>query len=289
MKFLKNKFFIIVLSIAVFSVILTSTLGIMGIDDPIKNAFNSLALPFRSIGMKIAESFEGFSSYFSSIDDLNEENSELRAEIESLEGQLADANAVKEENKRLREYLEVKKTYPDFKMLEALIVGNEGENYMTVFTLNKGSLDGVAVGMPVIVKSGLVGSVCEVGDSWCRVRTIVEASSSAGAYVSRSGEIGVIEGDISLKETGKCKLNYLPADADISIGDVVYTSGLGSVYPRELLIGKVSAVESNDHKREKCATVECAVDFDSLKYVMIITDFGVSAEESQKEVRDDIT
>jgi rod shape-determining protein MreC len=278
MKFFKNKFFITVLSIAIFSVIFTSTLAVMGQSDPIKNVLNTLAIPFRSAGLKIAESFDGFKLYFSSIEKLNEENQSLKDEIERLEDQLADSNAVKDENERLRDYLEIKKTYPDLKLCEALIVGHEGENYMTVFTLNKGRLDGITVGMPVITLSGLVGSVSEVGDSWCCVRTIVEATSATGAYVSRSGEIGVVEGDILLKGTGKCRLNYISDDADIVEGDMVYTSGLGSVYPRDLLIGKISEIKSNDYIREKYAVVESTVDFNSLKYVMIVTGRGVIAE-----------
>lgn len=278
MKFFKNKFFIIVLSIAIFSVIFTSTLAVMGQSNPMKNAFNTLAIPFRNLGLKVAESFDGFKLYFSSVEKLNEENESLKDRLDILEDQLADANAAKEENKRLREYLEIKKTYPDLKMTEALIVGHEGENYMTVFTLNKGSSDGIKVGMPVIVLSGLVGSVSEVGDNWCNVRTIIEATASTGAYVSRSGEVGVVEGDILLKGTKKCKLNYISDDADIAEGDAVYTSGIGSVYPRDILIGNITEIRSNDYIREKYAVVESSVDFESLKYVMIITDSSSSVE-----------
>ena len=278
MKFFKNKFFIIVLSIAIFSVIFTSTLAVMGQADPIKNAFNTIAVPFRDLSLKMAESFEGFKLYFSSIEKLNEENEALKEKVDALEGQLADANAVKDENERLKEYLEFKNIYSNLKLCEALIVGHEGENYKTVFTLNKGRNDGIEVGMPVVTLSGLVGSVCEVGDGWCNVRTIIEATASTGAYVSRSGEIGVVEGDILLKGTEKCKLNYISDDADIVVGDLVYTSGLGSVYPSDLLIGKVTEIRSNDYVREKYAVVESLVNFDSLKYVMIITGSGVEAE-----------
>ena len=133
--------------------------------------------------------------------------------------------------------------------------------------------------MPIIVKEGLVGSVCEVGGAWCRVRIISEASASAGAYISRSGEVGVIDGDISLKGTGSCYLNYLDPEADIEIGDMVYTSGLGSVYPRGLYIGKVTSVTSNAHLRTKEATVSLAVDVDELSYVLVITDFEVYSGE----------
>ncbi len=273
MKIFKNKFFIITLSIAVFLVILTSTLALMGQTDPIKNVFNTATMGFRYVGIKISEAAEGFSKYFQSIDELEQRNKELESEIERLERDLVDAQAAKDENARLREYIDVKKAYPDFKFADALIVGTQSENHTTFFTLDRGSSDGIKVGMPVIVTSGVVGSVCEVGYNWCRVRALTESLSSAGAYVSRSGETGIVSGDISFKDTGKCMLEYLSENADVEIGDLVYTSGQGSVYPRGLYIGKISSVEIDGYLRTKVAVVDCAVDFESLKYVMIITDF----------------
>ena len=78
-------------------------------------------------------------------------------------------------------------------------------------------------------------------------------------------------------------MSYLDEDADISEGDYIYTNGLGEKFPRDLLIGKVKSVSLDEYLRKKTAIVECAVDFDSLKYVMIITDFKIAAE-SQTEI-----
>lgn len=279
MKFFKNKFFIFSLSIVIFIVILTATLSLMGQTGPVKNALNLIAQPFRYVGIQIKEAFDGFSLYFSSVEDLQKENESLASALAEMEQKISESEAVKAENERLRAYLDVKKTHPDLKLTEALIIGNESENFMTIFTLNKGSGDGISLGMPVIVPEGLVGSVCEVGFNWCRVRAITEASASVGAYIPRSGEVGVLEGDISLKDTGNCYLTYLSADADIEIGDLVLSSGKGSVYPRDMVIGKIIAVETNEYLRTKVATVEISADLTSLKYVMIITDFVIIAEE----------
>jgi len=267
------------MSLALFIVILSVTLSAMGQTGPINNTLNVMATPFRYVGLKIGEAFNGFSKYFTSIDELDKENQSLIEEIERLEGELADSQAIKEENERLREYIEFKNTYPDLALTEALIIASESDNYSTLFTLNKGRKDGIKVGMPVVISKGVVGSVCEVGSTWCKVRVITEASSSIGAYVSRSGETGLIEGDISLKGTGECILNYLPADADIEVGDLIYTSGLGSVYPRGLLIGEVTEIKTDEYLRTKVAKVKCSVNFESLTYVMIVTDYDIYVEE----------
>jgi rod shape-determining protein MreC len=246
----------------------------MGQTGIITDAVNGIAMPFRYVGIKIDEAIEGFSKYFQSMDALIEENESLREEIDRLEGELADRDATKEENARLREYLNVKKAHPDFEMLDALVVGREGDNNTTFLTLDRGSDQGVRVDMPVIVSGGVVGSVCEVGKDWCRVRVITESSAGSGAYVSRSGEIGVISGDVTLGLQGQCRLEYLSENADVEIGDLVYTSGQGSVYPAGLLIGRISYVGIDEFRRQKNATVDVAVDVENVKYVMIITDYG---------------
>ena len=276
MKIFKNKIFITALSIAIFFVILVSVLSLMGQTGAVKDALGTVSMPFRYVGLKVSEAFEGFSEYFRSVDELLGENQSLRDEIERLEGEVADRDATKEENARLREYLDVKKTYPDFELMDALIVGREGDNNTTFLTLDRGSADGVEVGMPIIVSQGLVGSVCEVGKAWCRVRIVTESSAGAGAYVHRSGEIGIVGGDITLGLDNKCRLKYLHEDADVKIGDLVYTSGEGSVYPRGLLIGRISSVDKDEFLRQKTAVIETAVDFRELKYVMIITDFEIT-------------
>ena len=262
-----------------FLTVLTATLSFMGQTDPIKNALNTLTLPIRYVADAVSEAMDGFASYFVAIEDYKAENESLRAENESLKAEMAEGEAAKEENARLRDYLAMKEKYSSFKLTEALIIGREGEGHATFLTLNKGKNDGVDIGMAVMVSSGLVGSVCDAGESWSRVRVLNEASASAGAYVHRSGEIGVLSGDITYKDTGYCSLKYLPEDADVVEGDLIYTSGEGSVYPGGIYIGIVKSVTLDGFSRTKTATVECAVSLDELKYVIVVTGYESGGEE----------
>ena len=132
--------------------------------------------------------------------------------------------------------------------------------------------------MPVINEVGLVGNVCEVGYSWCKVRLLSEASSGAGAYIKRSGASGILSGVVPNKDGVTCVLEYLTEDADIVVGDIVYTSGSGSSYPRDIYVGKVVSVEVDKYLRTKVATVRCAVDPDSLDYLMIVTGYEIDKD-----------
>ncbi len=278
MKIFKNKFFIFLLACAVFIIILSTTLAAMGRIDPLKEALTFLSKPFTYLGEKIEEGFSGFGKYFATIGSLQDENESLKEQINVLEKDLADADALRDENKRLRDYMAIKKTYPSFSLCEAAVISKGSENYATIYTLNRGSGDGIKLGMPVMTKDGLVGSICELSYSSCKVRVISEASASVGAYVSRTGEIGVIEGDIGLKGTNTCYLSYLPNESEVEIGDLIYTSGEGSIYPRDLLIGRVTSVETDPYLRTVRATVEIAADLQNLDYVLIVTDFEITEE-----------
>ncbi len=270
MKFFKNKFFIITLAIAIFLVILTGTLAAMGQTGPIKSALNIVATPFRYVGGKIGEGLGGIVTYFTTIDKLQDENQVLRAEKEALARQLADKRAIEEENERLRRYLDVKKAHPGLILTEALVIGQASESQSSLLTLNRGSDDGIKVGMPVITEAGLVGSVSQVSKTTCTLRLLTEGMASAGAYDSRTGEVGLIEGDIALKGSNRCYLSYLKEDSQVEVGDLIYTSGEGSIFPRGLLIGSVKEVRTDAYLRQKQAVVETAADMNGLTYVMIV-------------------
>lgn len=277
-KFIKNKFFIACVAISLVLVIFTSVFAFMGLENILRDGANTLLYPVKWCAVKIKEGMQGFSSYFESVDGLISENESLRQEIKELEGELSDKQAIDEENRRLYEYLELKRTYPDYKLSETIVIAYEGDSYMSIITLNKGTGDGVYLGMPVIVKEGLVGSVFEVNYNSCKVKTLVEDSHGVGAYINRTGDIGIVEGDVMYKGSNVCDLNYLNENADIKEGDLVYTSGKGSIYPRGILIGKVSEVIINGYDRTKSAKIECAADLSNIKYAYVILSFDTKSD-----------
>lgn len=273
MKLFKNRFFIIALSVAIFISVLIATLSVMGELGALKDALYTVTSPFRYVGGLIRDAADGYGRYFQNMEELIAENDRLESENESLEAALADAALAEAENAVLREYLETKKKHPELELTDALVIGKENESFITLLTLNRGSRDGIAVGMPVISPSGLVGSISEVSETSCTVKVISEASAGCGAYIPRSGETCILSGDISLSDTGLCKLEYFSSEADVAVGDEVFTSGEGSGFPRDLFIGCVESVEVNEFSRTLTAYVRCAADTKDLKYLMIVTGY----------------
>ncbi len=261
MKFLRSKFFIVCAAIALVLVLVPTVLAAAGRTDILRSAAVTVAKPFSWCATQVAEAVNGFTSIFTDYDDLKAENERLKGELESLRDAPYDAEVVQNENDWLKQYLNFNTEHPEFLLTDARIIARESGNFSTVITLDRGKVHGIKTNMPVIAPEGLFGYVSEVGLDWCRVRTVVETASSVGAYTDRTGATGVVEGDLELRSGGKCRMTYIEADADIRVGDRVYTSGEGSIYPSGLLLGTISSIEADEASRTLIAEITPAVDF----------------------------
>ncbi len=273
MKLFKNKFFIIALCVAVVLCAVPSTFAVLGYGELTRNIVGTLTYPFRWVATAAGNAAEGFGRYFTSVDRLLEKNDALESENAALREQIDRAELLEDENERLREYLNMKTEYPSFLMEEGMIIGHAAGNSATHFTLDRGTLHGVEINMPVVVPEGIVGYVTDVGLNWCMVSTLLETASSVGAYIPRSGATGIVSGSYDARGDGVCTLSYMEAGADITVGDKVYSTGIGSVYPADLPIGEVISVEIDAYNRTPVARVRSYVDFSSLQYMMIITGY----------------
>lgn len=281
LKLFKSRFFVISLAVALLLSIVPGVLCAMGQGSYIRSAIVTVASPFSWAFTKIGEGISGFSLYFRTLEELRDENAALRAELEGYKSLVYDAELIGEENEFLSDYLGIKEEHVDFLFENATVVGREATNYRTVVTLSKGILHGIEVNMPVITEKGLIGHITEVGSTWSKAEIITESSSAVGAYIERSGTLGVVEGTYELRTEGLCRMVYIEADSDIRVGDKVLSSGIGEVYPRGLLIGKVTDVSVDERTRTLVATVEPAADLESISKIMIITEYKISSERGK--------
>lgn len=275
MKIFKNKFFIITLVAALLLSIVPTVLCAMGQGSYVRMALQTVARPFEWLGDKIGDGIAGFGAYFTKLSELQKENEELRAQLDDYRERIYNAKMLEEENKWLSDYLGLKKEHSDFLFEEATVIGRESGNYSTVYTLSKGTLHDIEANMPIITEDGVVGYVTEVGPTWCRAVSIIETASAVGAYVERSGELGLVEGNFELRFEGRCRMIRLPEDADVREGDRVLTSGLGSIYPLGLFVGEVVSVEADPYSRTLTAVLQPKIDYSSLVKVMIVKDYKI--------------
>lgn len=281
LKLLKSRFFIMSLAVALLLSIVPGVLCTMGQGSYIRSALVTVSTPFRWAFTKVGEGLSGFSMYFRTLEELRDENEALRAELDEYKNLVYDAELIGEENEFLSSFLGIKEEHVDFLFEDATVVGRESTNYRTVYTLSKGTLHGIEVNMPVITDDGLVGHITEVGSTWSKAVIITETASAVGAFVERSGVLGVVEGTYELRADGICRMVYIEPDADIRVGDKVVTSGIGEVYPRGMLIGKVTKISMDDNTRTLTAIVEPSADLDSISKLMIITEYRIVSERGE--------
>lgn len=273
-KFFKSRFFIITATVAVLLTVVVSALAASGHFSTLANAVNIMVTPiqkgFGSFGLAI----NGYKSYFDSVDELKAENEALKAEVNELKDFIYDAEAMKEENEFYKNFLGIKEENPDYVFLDADVIGRQAGNYMTVFSLDKGTKDGIAKNMPIISENGgIVGYISEAGINWSKASSIIDTSASVGVYIERTSETGVLCGEFQLEKEGLCRINYLEGDSKVEVGDRVMTSGLGSIYPQGMLVGIVERVEYDDSLRGKYAVVRPFADITDIEKVMILTSF----------------
>lgn len=284
MKFLRSKFFIIALFCAVILVVVPSVLAFMGQGAVVTKTIGLVTTPVRFLVTQVTSSISGFIDYFDEFDALSAENRILKTKLAELEDELYDAELAKEENEWLYNYLGIKREHIDYELEKARVIGREAGNYLTVVTLDRGSMHGIEANMPVITSDGIVGYVSEVGTNYCKVLTLIESASSVGAYVERSGELGLVSGVYELRGEGYCKMSYLPSDTDIKVGDRVLSSGIGSIYPRGLVIGTVTEIAPDEYGRNLEAVIEPAATLTGdLSSVMIIKGFNAYTEGGEVE------
>lgn len=278
MKFLKSKFFIITTAVVLSLALITGILSLVGFSGPVKLVLGTLSKPFSWVGAYFADAVNGFVEVFTDYDELKAENEALRAELDALRGESYDADVLEKENEWLKDYIGLATDHPSFELTDAHVIGRVTDSYSTTLTLDRGAIHGVKADMAVITADGVFGHVVEVGLDYCKVSGLIETASSVGVYAERTGATGVVSGDAELRGGGTCRMSYIDSEADVRIGDKIYTSGgTGSGYPAGLFIGTVSSIEADESTRQLVATITPSVDFSdlsSLGRMMIITGYA---------------
>ena len=230
--------------------------------------------PIQNIVTTIAEKSGDFVAVFSEHKKLKEQNEQLNNKVNELTEQLREAEQYQLENEELKSALGIKTQNPDFKFCSALVVAAEQSGYSYMVTLNKGSVDGIKKRDMVISNGAVAGYVSELGTTWCKVTTILDSSCEIGAIITRTQDVGVLEGDFSLATEGMCKMSYLANTVELNSGDSVITSGIGGIFPQGLFIGNIKEIKPETHGISQYAVIEPAVDISALKNVLVITEFS---------------
>lgn len=248
--------------------------------NPLSGVLEVLATPVRAISSWVTNWAQGQYDRTFQYETLAAENEELRRQLAEMEQAARDGEDAVRENERLRDLLGLHEERPELTYKDAAVSRRSTSNWESNMIIDRGTADGVAVDNCVIDQFGnLVGVVTDAGLNWAEVTTVLDPSTEMGGRVARSDDSAIIQGDFTLMLEGMLKLAFLPEDAQLVAGDQVTTSGLGDVYPKDILVGNVQDLRTDADGISRYAEIRPAADIEHIRYVYVIIDYEGGSEE----------
>lgn len=267
-----NKQVVFITLVTVFLLLIMSFISAGQIENSGRgNAVHAVTVPVHKLIANVCEGIDSFLVYFKNKQNMQKENDELLLRISKLEEEKRTLEQYQTENSELRSLLELKTNLRDYTSVAAAVIAKEPGNWFNSFTIDKGLSDGVGLNDAVVTSEGLVGYVKQVGEGYSVVSAIIDINNSVGCTITRTGEAALLEADISLQNLGFCKLSYIPKGANVMPGDVIETSGLGGIYPKGILVGRVDEIKTQVQGVSDYAVVRPMVNFRKLSYVLVLS------------------
>ena len=241
---------------------------------PVQSFFNDLWINAYDIIPKLENSKK-----------MEEEINSLRSEVRVLREKNADYNKLKKQNDQYQKYLDIKQNRKDIKFVTASAISRDPGELFYGFTINLGTESGISEGDSVITENGFVGYIYRAEEGASKVTTILSPDIKLGASDDSSGDSGVITGNIKLCDQGFTSLTLVSVQNKIKEGDIITTTGLSGMYPKNLLIGKVKSVEYDNYNSSHYAVIEPFEDIRRVRDVLVITEFQGKGEISQSVVQ----
>lgn len=283
-KTIPAKYILLALTIVCFALMMGSfTLG--WTSGPVGTAASYVFIPMQR-GLTTVGSWISDKTYeLAALKDVMKENEELKAQVNELTDELNTLKLEQYDTEDLRELLALDNSYSEYNKLSASVIGKDAGNWFDTFLIDKGSKDGVAVGMNVITGKGLAGIITEVGPNYAKVRAIIDDTSSVSGMVLSTSDNCIIKGNLQTMDDRQMITfsNLKDTEGKVAVGDQVVTSYISSEYVQGLLIGYISEIHVNSNNLTKSGLITPVVDFEHVKHVLVITDMKTTTETMEEE------
>lgn len=262
---------LLVVSLVVF--VIYSAEGESGPIHTLQSGVGVAVTPVSSVGVGIDSAEQAAETTLSDLTADPSTMSELKEQNAQLRQMVSDLEEYRQEAQRLAGIQDLKDSY-GIEGLTTRIIGISGDSWNRVLTIDKGSDDGISVGLPVMGSSGLVGQIKSVTATTAEVRLLQDASSGVAVLLQSSRAEGLLKGSAD----GLLYLVDIDEDVEVKVGDVVVTSGLGGGYFRGLIVGSVARIEEGNGQSVRQIVVSPNDTVSGLEEVMVVT--GVSSKKN---------
>lgn len=254
---------------------------------------NFITLPMQQVSAETVSSAEKATSPPKSTDELQAEISSLEDENRKLRDMLVDYYDVKSQNEQFKKYYAIKEENPEYNILPATVIRRDPNENFYGFTIDKGSVDGIEKHDPVITENGLIGWVSEVDATSCKVQTILSPDTQVGVIASKTSDSGIVTGSSKYSDENLVIMTKVSAQHTIKKGDIVTTSGLGGIFPKQIRIGEVQEVKLDEYDSLPLIVIKPYEDIRNITSAAVITDYPdkgtISKSESSTESKNEST
>lgn len=270
---------LILTGVCIAALLLSFTLGING--GPLNTVAGYVFVPMQKGINTVGSWITDKSDHLKKLSDVMKENEELKQQVDSLTTELNTIKLEQYELENLRELLNLDQKYPSYDKVAANVIGKDGGNWFTNFTIDKGADDGIEEDMNVIAGSGLVGIVTDVGPNYAKVSTIINDTMKVSGMVTSTSDNLIVNGSLqNMNENMVIEFSNLnDKDNKVTIGDPVVTSYVSDQYQQGILIGYISTLEMDANNLTKSGTITPAVDFEHIEEVLVILNKKQTAED----------
>lgn len=276
---MKNSKYILA-GLSFFCIVLIAVTSINNsILTPLRTGVGYVLIPFQSGVNAIGTSLYNHIRDFSTMQEAQAENEELKGRVAELTEENNRLQAGQYELERLRELYALDQDYMQYEKVAARVIAKDSGNWFQIFRINKGSNDGIKENMNVIAGGGLVGIVTDVGANYATVRSIIDDASRVSCMSMRSGDNCIVSGDLTLFQEGLLGLDHVKKEADIQEGDKIVTSNISDVFLPGILVGYATELTTDSNNVTKSGQIVPVAEFDNLQEVLVITQLKDGGEE----------
>jgi rod shape-determining protein MreC len=258
-------FLIVTLLIAVALIVASQTGLLSPVEDLLSAPLNAVSGVLNRAALAISDNINRFAD----VQTLQARVADLEEALALYQTELVEAREIVSDYERLTDLLNYRNSVRDQETLPADVIGVDVGGGLRTIAINRGTRDGVAVGMPVVTGQGLVGRVIQVSASAARVMLVVEPTSAVSARLQTTR----VEGSVVGQASGNLLMELIPLDAAVREGDLARTSGLGGSFPPDIVIGQVTSVRPSERGLYQEAQVRSLINFDTLEFVLVVTNF----------------
>ena len=233
--------------------------------DRVRLTLSVLAHPLQQAAAMPVQALGRLSEYFTLQERLVRENEELRAKVLDNAAAAQELRLMRIEQDKLRSLAAARSRYEGGILGEVLYTARNP--FTRKLVVDKGAMEGVVAGMPVIDGTGVVGQVTTVGTFAAEVTLVTEKDQSVPVMLVRNGLRAVAVGS---GKDGSIDVPFMPVSADVQVGDVFVTSGIDQTYPPGLVVAQVTNVEKNPARVHATIAARPAARVENYRYVRLL-------------------